>query len=63
MQVVEIADACHGFVGADLAALCREAGLHALNRRFASEDDGMHGAPLPPLACISHDTPVSWVVA
>lgn len=36
-QITHIADACHGFVGADLAALCREAGLHVLNRCFSEQ--------------------------
>ncbi|XP_076148272.1 ATPase family gene 2 protein homolog A [Alosa pseudoharengus] len=31
-EVLELADAAHGYVGADLAAVCKEAGLHALRR-------------------------------
>ncbi|NXP55436.1 SPAT5 protein, partial [Heliornis fulica] len=31
-ELVHLADSAHGYVGADLAALCKEAGLHALRR-------------------------------
>ncbi|KAI9521385.1 hypothetical protein NQZ68_007701 [Dissostichus eleginoides] len=31
-EVAQLADAAHGYVGADLAAVCKEAGLHALRR-------------------------------
>ncbi|XP_030306306.1 ATPase family protein 2 homolog [Calypte anna] len=31
-QLVRLADSAHGYVGADLAALCKEAGLYALRR-------------------------------
>ncbi|XP_027545752.1 ATPase family protein 2 homolog [Neopelma chrysocephalum] len=31
-ELVQLADNAHGYVGADLAALCKEAGLHALRR-------------------------------
>ncbi|XP_032383248.1 ATPase family protein 2 homolog [Etheostoma spectabile] len=31
-EVTQLADATHGYVGADLAAVCKEAGLHALRR-------------------------------
>ncbi|XP_052470960.1 ribosome biogenesis protein SPATA5 [Carassius gibelio] len=31
-ELRELADAAHGYVGADLAAVCKEAGLHALRR-------------------------------
>ncbi|NXK38333.1 SPAT5 protein, partial [Piprites chloris] len=31
-ELVQLADSAHGYVGADLAALCKEAGLHALRR-------------------------------
>ncbi|KAM6269636.1 ATPase family gene 2 protein homolog A isoform 2-T2 [Porphyrio hochstetteri] len=31
-QLVQLADSAHGYVGADLAALCKEAGLYALQR-------------------------------
>ncbi|XP_014661596.1 PREDICTED: spermatogenesis-associated protein 5-like [Priapulus caudatus] len=31
-DVASIADVAHGYVGADLAAVCREAGMHALRR-------------------------------
>ncbi|KAL5011445.1 hypothetical protein ScPMuIL_009996 [Solemya velum] len=31
-ELHQIADSAHGFVGADLAALCQEAGLHAVKR-------------------------------
>ncbi|NXF02307.1 SPAT5 protein, partial [Smithornis capensis] len=32
MQLAQLADSAHGYVGADLAALCKEAGLYALRR-------------------------------
>uniref|UniRef100_UPI00398EE5EF ATPase family gene 2 protein homolog A isoform X2 n=1 Tax=Pristiophorus japonicus TaxID=55135 RepID=UPI00398EE5EF len=31
-ELVQLADGAHGYVGADLAAVCKEAGLHALRR-------------------------------
>ncbi|KAL2077689.1 hypothetical protein ACEWY4_027193 [Coilia grayii] len=31
-EVLELAEVAHGYVGADLAAVCKEAGLHALRR-------------------------------
>ncbi|XP_068797721.1 ATPase family gene 2 protein homolog A isoform X2 [Struthio camelus] len=31
-ELAQLADRAHGYVGADLAALCKEAGLHALRR-------------------------------
>ncbi|NXE36328.1 SPAT5 protein, partial [Ptilorrhoa leucosticta] len=31
-QLTQLADSAHGYVGADLAALCKEAGLYALRR-------------------------------
>ncbi|NWI41212.1 SPAT5 protein, partial [Picathartes gymnocephalus] len=31
-QLAQLADSAHGYVGADLAALCKEAGLYALRR-------------------------------
>ncbi|XP_059202994.1 ATPase family gene 2 protein homolog A [Centropristis striata] len=31
-EVTQLADTAHGYVGADLAAVCKEAGLHALRR-------------------------------
>ncbi|KAM9457025.1 ATPase family gene 2 protein homolog A [Clarias gariepinus] len=35
-ELQELADAAHGYVGADLAAMCKEAGLHALRRVLSS---------------------------
>ncbi|NXG06067.1 SPAT5 protein, partial [Sakesphorus luctuosus] len=32
MELAQLADSAHGYVGADLAALCKEAGLYALRR-------------------------------
>lgn len=32
VQLSSLAESCHGFVGADLAALCRQAAYHALRR-------------------------------
>ncbi|KAJ8262520.1 hypothetical protein GJAV_G00167360 [Gymnothorax javanicus] len=39
-QLVSLADAAHGCVGADLASVCKEAGLHAL-RRVLSADSSL----------------------
>ncbi|XP_064200064.1 ATPase family gene 2 protein homolog A isoform X2 [Anguilla rostrata] len=39
-QLMALADAAHGYVGADLAAICKEAGLHAL-RRVLSRDPAL----------------------
>ncbi|KAJ8372108.1 hypothetical protein AAFF_G00294720 [Aldrovandia affinis] len=36
-QLTALADAAHGYVGADLAAVCKEAGLRALRRMLAGE--------------------------
>ena len=33
VNLEELAEITHGFVGADLAALCKEAAMHALRRR------------------------------
>ncbi|XP_053559603.1 ribosome biogenesis protein SPATA5 [Bombina bombina] len=33
-ELVELADRAHGYVGADLTALCKEAGLNALRRKL-----------------------------
>ncbi|XP_067314240.1 ATPase family gene 2 protein homolog A [Pseudorasbora parva] len=38
-ELQEMADAAHGYVGADLAAVCKEAGLHALRRVLGSTPD------------------------
>ncbi|XP_062281328.1 ATPase family gene 2 protein homolog A isoform X1 [Scomber scombrus] len=35
-EVTQLADTAHGYVGADLAAVCKEAGLHALRRALGS---------------------------
>uniref|UniRef100_A0A8C5N497 AAA+ ATPase domain-containing protein n=1 Tax=Gouania willdenowi TaxID=441366 RepID=A0A8C5N497_GOUWI len=35
-ELTQLADAAHGYVGADLAAVCKEAGLHALRRALGS---------------------------
>ncbi|KAK2829126.1 hypothetical protein Q7C36_017116 [Tachysurus vachellii] len=35
-ELQELADVAHGYVGADLAAVCKEAGLHALRRVLLS---------------------------
>ncbi|PWA02713.1 hypothetical protein BB558_001141 [Smittium angustum] len=36
-ELTTISDSCHGFVGADIAALCREAGLNAIKRLYSLE--------------------------
>ncbi|XP_075056209.1 ATPase family gene 2 protein homolog A [Mixophyes fleayi] len=33
-ELLQLADSAHGYVGADLAALCKEAGLNALRRKL-----------------------------
>ncbi|KAM9329720.1 ATPase family gene 2 protein homolog A [Gastrophryne carolinensis] len=33
-ELTHLADSAHGYVGADLASLCKEAGLHALRRKL-----------------------------
>ncbi|NXN90966.1 SPAT5 protein, partial [Rhinopomastus cyanomelas] len=35
-ELAQLADGAHGYVGADLAALCKEAGLYALRRALGS---------------------------
>ncbi|NXA51890.1 SPAT5 protein, partial [Nothocercus julius] len=35
-ELTQLADSAHGYVGADLAALCKEAGLHALRRALGT---------------------------
>ncbi|XP_026186680.1 ATPase family protein 2 homolog isoform X1 [Mastacembelus armatus] len=35
-ELMQLADAAHGYVGADLAAVCKEAGLHALKQALRS---------------------------
>ncbi|XP_039176114.1 ATPase family protein 2 homolog isoform X2 [Crotalus tigris] len=35
----QLADSAHGYVGADLAALCKEAGMHALRRIFHKKEN------------------------
>ncbi|XP_064006018.1 ATPase family gene 2 protein homolog A isoform X6 [Pogoniulus pusillus] len=36
-ELVQLADSAHGYVGADLAALCKEAGLYALRRALGKK--------------------------
>ncbi|KAI8619721.1 P-loop containing nucleoside triphosphate hydrolase protein [Chytriomyces sp. MP71] len=43
-QVSDLAAAAHGFVGADLAAVCREAGMRAIQRVLQNAGDG-HVSP------------------
>ncbi|XP_057705897.1 ribosome biogenesis protein SPATA5 isoform X2 [Corythoichthys intestinalis] len=38
-EVTQLADAAHGYVGADLAAVCKEAGLNALRRAIGATDN------------------------
>ena len=47
-QVAELADAAHGFVAADLAALCSEAALIALRRVVTAQPGGA-----PPVRCVT----------
>ncbi|NXX87931.1 SPAT5 protein, partial [Centropus bengalensis] len=47
-ELVQLADSAHGYVGADLAALCKEAGLYALRRALGKRpnlsDDEVAGS-------------------
>nr|XP_056711011.1 ribosome biogenesis protein SPATA5 [Euleptes europaea] len=47
-ELVQLADRAHGYVGADLAALCKEAGLYALRRVLGQQanplDDDVFGS-------------------
>ncbi|XP_010136195.1 PREDICTED: spermatogenesis-associated protein 5, partial [Buceros rhinoceros silvestris] len=38
-ELVQLADSAHGYVGADLAALCKEAGLYALRRALGKRSN------------------------
>ncbi|XP_019747757.1 spermatogenesis-associated protein 5 isoform X2 [Hippocampus comes] len=38
-EVTQLADAAHGYVGADLAAVCKEAALNALRRAIGAADE------------------------
>ncbi|XP_063166892.1 ATPase family gene 2 protein homolog A [Candoia aspera] len=38
-DLTQLADSAHGYVGADLAALCKEAGMHALRRILRKKDN------------------------
>ncbi|KAM6923589.1 ATPase family gene 2 protein homolog A [Xenentodon cancila] len=38
-ELSRLADAAHGYVGADLAAVCKEAGLHALKRALGGSHE------------------------
>ncbi|KAJ6668792.1 hypothetical protein lerEdw1_012276 [Lerista edwardsae] len=46
-ELIQLADSAHGYVGADLAALCKEAGLSALRRVLGEKanilDDNLSG--------------------
>ncbi|XP_037833238.1 ATPase family protein 2 homolog isoform X2 [Kryptolebias marmoratus] len=37
-ELTQLADGAHGYVGADLAAVCKEAGLHALRRALGASN-------------------------
>ncbi|KAM4621933.1 ATPase family gene 2 protein homolog A [Polymixia lowei] len=39
-EIAQLADAAHGYVGADLAAICKEAGLRALRRALGGGGGG-----------------------
>ncbi|XP_015265703.1 PREDICTED: LOW QUALITY PROTEIN: spermatogenesis-associated protein 5 [Gekko japonicus] len=47
-ELIQLADSAHGYVGADLAALCKEAGLYALRRVLGQQanplDDDVSGS-------------------
>ncbi|KAG8134639.1 hypothetical protein E2320_007742, partial [Naja naja] len=38
-DLTQLADSAHGYVGADLAALCKEAGMHALRRILRKKEN------------------------
>ncbi|KAM6440253.1 ATPase family gene 2 protein homolog A isoform 2-T2 [Liasis olivaceus] len=38
-DLTQLADSAHGYVGADLAALCKEAGMHALRRTLRKKEN------------------------
>ncbi|XP_070804727.1 ATPase family gene 2 protein homolog A [Pituophis catenifer annectens] len=38
-DLTQLADSAHGYVGADLAALCKEAGMHALRRILHNKEN------------------------
>ncbi|KAM3831198.1 ATPase family gene 2 protein homolog A isoform 2-T2 [Vipera latastei] len=38
-DLTQLAESAHGYVGADLAALCKEAGMHALRRIFHKKEN------------------------
>ncbi|XP_052277238.1 ribosome biogenesis protein SPATA5-like isoform X2 [Dreissena polymorpha] len=50
-EVRELADAAHGYVGADLAALCKEASLHCL-QQHAQRQQG-HSILIQPQICFT----------
>lgn len=42
-ELVQLADSAHGYVGADLVALCKEAGLNALRRKLGELNNPSDG--------------------
>ena len=46
VDLAQMAADCRGFTGADLAALCREAAMHALSAADAAGEDNMY-CPFP----------------
>ena len=50
VKVARLAAITHGFVGADLEALCREAGMNALRRLLPQVDFSQHHIPYELLA-------------
>ena len=73
-----LAASCHGYSGADLAALCREAALHALmanidldgpaqqpsgSGAFTPGDDAPHSSHSAPAAALGANGPVTLVHA
>lgn len=59
VQIVRIADLAHGFVGADLAAICKEAGLYVLGRRIKESLEGTGISPLLLIHCLFLFCPLS----
>jgi AAA family ATPase len=59
VQLAQIASVTHGYVGADLKALCREAALVALERFQQQQPDWMDQLQQPPAAATAAGLPAS----
>ncbi|NXY85598.1 SPAT5 protein, partial [Alcedo cyanopectus] len=54
-QLLQLAESAHGYVGADLMALCKEAGLYALRRALGSSPDPSDGEVAGSVRIAFHD--------